>query len=105
MNDRFVFAFPIEFRRERVGEVSPLAFVDIELRFATLFLRAEVRVGGASVGLVVVVEFPPPRLRFLITSVFRESGLTTPCSLRNNPHALQRGWPSGFLLHNGVFVV
>lgn len=42
---------------------------------------------------VVVVEdgFPLPRLRFLITSVFKLSGRTTPCSLRKRPQALQRG--------------
>ena len=47
-------------------------------------------------------EFPLPRLRFLITSVFSESGRTTPCSLRKRPQALQSGCPSGFRLHNGV---
>ena len=81
MNDKlgaFVDDFPTEFRRERVGEFSPLAFVDDEFRLATLFFRAEDRVGAASAGVVVVVEFPPPRLRFLMTSVFRESGRTTP---------------------------
>jgi hypothetical protein len=45
---------------------------------------------------------PDPRLRFLITSVFRLKGRTTPWSFRNKPHALQRGCPSGFRLHNGV---
>lgn len=41
----------------------------------------------------VAVEdgLPLPRLRFLITSVFKLSGRTTPCSLRNRPQALQRG--------------
>jgi len=34
---------------------------------------------------------PEPRLRFLMTSVFRLSGLTTPCSFKNKPQALQRG--------------
>ena len=34
---------------------------------------------------------PLPRLRFLITSVFKLSGRTTPCSLRNKPQALQSG--------------
>lgn len=45
---------------------------------------------------------PEPRLRFLMTSVFRLKGLTTPCNFRNRPQALQRGWPSGFRRHSGV---
>lgn len=48
---------------------------------------------------------PLLRFRFLITSVFKLNGLTTPCSFRNKPHALQSGLPSGFLRHNGVVVV
>lgn len=48
---------------------------------------------------------PVPRLRFLITSVLSESGRTTPCSLRNKPHALHSGCPSGLRLHNGVVCV
>lgn len=44
----------------------------------------------------------PDRLRFLITSVLRESGRTTPCSLRNSPHALHNGWPSGLRRQSGV---
>jgi hypothetical protein len=100
VNERFALP-PIEFRRDMVGEFSPDVLVDPFL--ATEFFRAEVRVGAVSV--VVVVVFPPPRLRFLITSVFKERGRTTPCSLRNNPHALHSGWPSGFLRHKGVLVV
>ena len=42
------------------------------------------------------------RFRFLITSVLSESGLTTPWSFRNRPHALHRGWPSGLRLQRGV---
>jgi hypothetical protein len=45
---------------------------------------------------------PEPRFLFLMTSVFRLSGRTTPCSLRKRPQALHRGWPSGFRLHRGV---
>lgn len=45
---------------------------------------------------------PEPRFRFLMTSVFRLSGRTTPCSFRNKPQALQRGWPSGFRRQRGV---
>lgn len=42
------------------------------------------------------------RLRFLITSVLSDNGRTTPCSFRNKPQALQRGWPSGLRRHKGV---
>lgn len=49
--------------------------------------------------------FPEPRLRFLITSVFKLSGLTTPCSFKKRPQALQRGWPSGLRRHRGVVCV
>lgn len=45
---------------------------------------------------------PLPRLRFLMTSVFSDSGLTTPCSFKNRPHALHNGWPSGLRRHKGV---
>lgn len=50
-------------------------------------------------------EAPDPRLRFLITSVFRDSGRTTPWSLRKRPHALQRGFPSGLRRQRGVVCV
>ncbi len=36
-------------------------------------------------------EFAPPRFRFLMMSVFRDNGRTTPCSFRNKPHALHKG--------------
>jgi hypothetical protein len=45
---------------------------------------------------------PLPRLRFLMTSVFKDNGRTTPCSFKNRPHALQSGWPSGLRRHKGV---
>lgn len=45
------------------------------------------------------------RLRFLMTSVLRLRGRTTPCSLRKRPHALQRGWPCGLRRQSGVVVV
>lgn len=45
---------------------------------------------------------PEPRLRFLMTSVFKLNGRTTPCSFRKRPQALHNGWPSGFRLHKGV---
>lgn len=47
-------------------------------------------------------EAPDPRFRFLITSVFKERGRTTPWSFKKRPQALQRGWPSGFRLQSGV---
>ncbi len=49
--------------------------------------------------------FPEPRFRFLMTSVFRLNGRTTPWSFRKRPHALHRGWPSGFLRQSGVVCV
>jgi hypothetical protein len=51
---------------------------------------------------VAGTEVPAPRLRFLITSVLRERGRTTPWSLRKRPQALQSGWPSGLRRHRGV---
>lgn len=48
---------------------------------------------------------PEPRFRFLITSVFKLNGRTTPCNFRNRPQALHSGWPSGFRLHKGVVCV
>jgi hypothetical protein len=50
-------------------------------------------------------EFPLPRLRFLMMSVLRDKGRVTPCSFRNNPQALQRGWPSGLRRQRGVVCV
>jgi hypothetical protein len=51
------------------------------------------------------IELPLPLFRFLMTSVFKDSGRTTPWSFKKSPHALQRGCPSGFLRHNGVVCV
>lgn len=45
---------------------------------------------------------PDPRFRFLMTSVLRLSGLTTPWSFKNRPQALQSGWPSGLRRQRGV---
>lgn len=45
---------------------------------------------------------PLPRLRFLMTSVLSDRGRTTPCNFKNSPHALHKGWPSGFRRHKGV---
>jgi hypothetical protein len=47
----------------------------------------------------------PLLLRFLITSVFKLRGLTTPCNFKNRPQALHNGWPDGSRLHSGVVVV
>lgn len=49
-----------------------------------------------------LIVFPLPRLRFLMTSVLRDSGRTTPCSFKNKPQALHSGWPSGLRLQRGV---
>lgn len=54
---------------------------------------------------VLITWFPLPRLRFLITSVFKLRGRTTPCSFRNRPHALHSGWPSGLRRQSGVVCV
>lgn len=65
------------------------------------FLREaflEDRVDAAPTGMAV----PLPLLRFFMTSVFKERGRTTPCSFRNRPQALQRGWPSGLRRQSGV---
>src|SRR6266487_353109 len=43
--------------------------------------------------------------RFLMTSVFIDNGLLSPCSLKNNPQALHMGCPCRLFLHNGVFCV
>lgn len=64
-----------------VGVVAGVCATEFFL-LAVFFIRLGPAVGGA---------FPLPRLRFLITSVFKLRGLTTPCSLRNSPQALQRG--------------
>ena len=48
---------------------------------------------------------PLARFLFLITSVLSDSGRTTPCNLRNRPHALHKGWPSGSRRQRGVLVV
>jgi hypothetical protein len=50
-------------------------------------------------------DAPEPRMRFLITSVFKESGRTIPWSFRKSPQALQRGCPSAFRRHRGVVCV
>lgn len=73
-----------------VEGVSPIEF----LREAFLADRVEAAPTG--------IWFPLPRFRFLMTSVFKESGRTTPCSFRNSPQALHSGWPSGLRRHNGV---
>ena len=45
---------------------------------------------------------PVPRFLFLMTSVFKLKGRTTPWSFKNKPHALQSGWPSGLRRQSGV---
>ena len=74
-----------------MGEVSADVELDAFL-FAILDFRVDCRVGAVSLaGAEFVPELPPPRLRFLMTSVLRERGRTTPWSLRNNPQALHNG--------------
>lgn len=79
----------------------------VDLRLSLLF--AEIRLLlTPDVDFALTLEgwvAPLDRLRFLMTSVFKLSGRTTPWSFKNNPQALQRGWPSGFLLQRGVVVV
>jgi hypothetical protein len=65
----------VEFFREAGPEAAPELF----------FLEARVLVPPT--GRLA----PDPRFRFLITSVFKLRGLTTPWSFRNRPQALQRG--------------
>ena len=43
-----------------------------------------------------------PRLRFLMISVLRDNGRTTPCNFKKSPHALQSGLPSALRRHSGV---
>lgn len=87
-----------------LGE-SPSLVDDLEGVFAEIaieFLRLAIFLDREE---VVVAGLPLPRFRFLITSVFRLSGLTTPCSFRNKPQALHSGCPSGLRRHKGVVVV
>jgi hypothetical protein len=79
-----LFIAAVEFFLVVVPEVAvPLGVPDA----APDFFAARVDAPPPLTGKVV----PEPRLRFLMTSVFSDSGLTTPCSLRNKPQALQRG--------------
>ena len=71
------------------------AFAIEFLRLAAFF-DLEVPIGA---------ELPLPRLRFLITSVFKLRGRTTPCSFKNRPQALHSGLPSGLRRQSGVVVV
>jgi hypothetical protein len=63
---------------------------------------AVIVVGGAVDPLPAVL---PLRFRFLITSVFKLSGRTTPCSFKNNPQALHRGLPLESRRQRGVVPV
>jgi hypothetical protein len=51
------------------------------------------------------IVFPLPRFLFLMTSVFRDNGRTTPCNFKKRPHALHKGCPSGLRRHSGVVCV
>jgi hypothetical protein len=79
-----------------------LAFAGVLATWATEFLRLAAFLDRDETPGTVV---PLPLLRFLITSVLRLRGLTTPCSLRNRPHALQSGCPSGLRRQSGVVCV
>ena len=68
------------------------------LDWVPIFLDARVDAAPDATG----IDAPEPRFLFFITSVFKESGRTTPWSFKNSPQALQRGWPSGFRRHRGV---
>lgn len=81
----------------------PLVFAPLLGPDGPAFLALRVEEAELINGTVVVA--PDPRLRFLMTSVLRERGRTTPCSLRKRPQALQRGWPSGLRRHSGVVCV
>lgn len=85
-----VATFSVEFLRVLGPEELPEALI-VEFFFADLVL---VPPTGAL--------FPEPRLRFLMTSVLRLRGLTTPCNFRNRPQALHRGCPSGLRRQRGV---
>jgi hypothetical protein len=66
-------------------------------------LVAVVVVAGGAVDPLPAVL--PLRFRFLITSVFKLRGRTTPCSFRNSPQALQRGLPLESRRQRGVVPV
>lgn len=77
----------------------------LTLEFAVPSFPGELPEDEPEVGGFVNVGLFEERCLFLITSVFKESGLTTPCNFKNNPHALHNGLPCGSLLHNGVVFV
>ena len=86
-----------------------LLFARDETAAVEFFLDADAEFAPEAVPLAAFFDLAPPptlgpepRLRFLMTSVFRLSGLTTPWSFRNRPQALQSGCPSGFRRHRGV---
>lgn len=81
------------------AELGVVAGVGCTEFFLEVFLDPRVEVPP------IFTVVPLPRFLFLMTSVFRDNGLTTPCSFKNNPHALHKGWPSGFRLHKGVVCV
>ncbi len=51
------------------------------LRLATFFERED----------PTGTELPLPRFLFLMTSVFKLKGRTTPCNFKKSPHALHKG--------------
>jgi hypothetical protein len=97
------FAWPLLFP----FVVDVLLFAGVESD-SVEFLR-EAAVEAPFLDLVLVPPMgrfvPDPRFLFLMTSVFKLSGRTTPCSFRNKPHALHNGCPSGLRRHSGVVCV
>ena len=86
---------PVDF-----GDSDSVAFGVVTGVMAIEFLRDdffEARVEDGPTG-----ALPVPRLRFLMTSVFKESGRTTLCNFKKSPHALQRVAPSGLRRQRGV---
>jgi len=86
---------------EDAGEAESLAANIGTIGCTIEFLRDAFfndRLGADPTGIVL----PLPLFRFLMTSVFKDSGRTTPWSFKNRPHALHKGWPSGLRRHNGV---
>ena len=71
-----------------LGESASFALAEVLLDWAIEFLRLAILRDREE---VLVDGLPLPRLRFLMTSVFKLSGRTTPCNLRNKPQALQSG--------------
>lgn len=82
----------------KLADPSPAAPAAEAAEFARALFLAALFFAFGSFG-------PRLRLRFLMTPVLRFAGRSTPCRLRNRPHALQSGLPSESRRHRGVLVV